>query len=313
MAIRSASTASAASGGRCVRAAKEAGIADLDFVAVNDLTDTKTLAHLFKYDSVHRDLSTATVAHAEDGRSSSTATRSRCFAEKDPAKLPWKDLGVDIVLESTGRFTERREARKAHRPAARRRSIISAPAKGEDITIVHGRQRQEVRPREAPHHLERVVHDELPRADGEGRARQLRLPSRLDGHDPQLHERPEHPRPAAQGPAARARRGAVDHPDDDRRREGDVAGDSRGEGKDRRHRDPRPDPRRVVHRSRGRSREAGRRSPRSMRRSARPPRATAEGDSRSTPRRSSSRPTTSATRTRASSTRRARTSSTARW
>src|SRR5262252_4791067 len=122
-------------GRQVVRAAKEQGVADLDFVAVNDLTDTKTLAHLFKYDSVHRtydgDVSTSANGITVDG------DEMRVFAEKDPAALPWKDLGVDIVLESTGRFTKAEDAGK-HIKGGARKVIISAPAKGEDMTIVMG-------------------------------------------------------------------------------------------------------------------------------------------------------------------------------
>ena len=220
-------------GRQVLRAAKQQGVADIDFVAVNDLTDTKTLAHLFKYDSVHRTYQ-GDVA-AGNGSITVDGDEIKVFAEKDPAALPWKDLGVDIVLESTGRFTNADAARK-HIDGGAKKVIISAPAKGEDITIVIGVNDDEVRLGEAHDHLERVVHDELPRADGEGRPRQLRLRARLDGDDPQLHERSEHPRSAAQGSAPRARGGDVDHSDDDRRREGDVARDSRGEGQDRRHR-----------------------------------------------------------------------------
>jgi glyceraldehyde 3-phosphate dehydrogenase len=122
-------------GRQVLRAAKEDGVADLDFVAVNDLTDTKTLAHLFKYDSVHRaydgDVSTSANGITVDG------DEIRVFAEKDPAALPWKDLGVDIVLESTGRFTNAADAKK-HITGGAKKVIISAPAKGEDITIVMG-------------------------------------------------------------------------------------------------------------------------------------------------------------------------------
>jgi glyceraldehyde 3-phosphate dehydrogenase len=122
-------------GRQVLRAAKEQDVADLDFVAVNDLTDTKTLAHLFKYDSVHR-------TYDGDVRASSNAIcvdgdEVRVFAEKDPAALPWKDLGVDIVLESTGRFTKAEDAGK-HIKGGAKKVIISAPAKGEDITIVMG-------------------------------------------------------------------------------------------------------------------------------------------------------------------------------
>ena len=122
-------------GRQVVRAAKLQGKADIDFVAVNDLTDTKTLAHLFKYDSVHRtykgDVAARNGAIAIDG------DEIKVLAEKDPARLPWRDLGVDIVLESTGRFTDAKDARK-HIDGGAKKVIISAPAKGEDITIVLG-------------------------------------------------------------------------------------------------------------------------------------------------------------------------------
>jgi glyceraldehyde 3-phosphate dehydrogenase len=122
-------------GRQVLRAAKEQGVADLDFVAVNDLTDTKTLAHLFKYDSVHRTYD-GTVAASSNGITVD-GDEVRVFAEKDPAALPWKDLGVDIVLESTGRFTKAEDAAK-HIKGGAKKVIISAPAKGEDITIVMG-------------------------------------------------------------------------------------------------------------------------------------------------------------------------------
>ena len=126
-------------GRQVLRAAKQqggqGGAAELDFVAVNDLTDTKTLAHLFKYDSVHRTYQ-GTVT-SKEGSITVDGDEIRVFAEKDPAALPWKDLGVDIVLESTGRFTDAEGARK-HITAGAKKVIISAPAKGEDITVVMG-------------------------------------------------------------------------------------------------------------------------------------------------------------------------------
>jgi len=122
-------------GRQVLRAAKQQAVADIDFVAINDLTDTKTLAHLFKYDSVHRtyegDVSAGNGAITVDG------DEIKVFAEKDPAALPWKDLGVDIVLESTGKFTTA-DAAKKHIAGGAKKVIISAPAKGEDITIVLG-------------------------------------------------------------------------------------------------------------------------------------------------------------------------------
>ena len=122
-------------GRNVVRAAKAMKATDLEFVAVNDLTDTKTLAHLLKYDSVHGRFDGDVAAQADsllvDGRS------IRVLSEKEPAKLPWTDLGVDLVLESTGRFTDRDKAAQ-HLAGGAKRVIISAPAKQEDITLVYG-------------------------------------------------------------------------------------------------------------------------------------------------------------------------------
>ena len=122
-------------GRNVVRAAKAMKAMELDFVAVNDLTDTKTLAHLLKYDSVHGRFPGEVGARADslsvDGDS------MKVLSEKDPAKLPWKDLGVELVLESTGRFTDRDQA-ALHLSAGAKKVIISAPAKKEDITIVYG-------------------------------------------------------------------------------------------------------------------------------------------------------------------------------
>jgi glyceraldehyde 3-phosphate dehydrogenase (phosphorylating) len=122
-------------GRQVVRAAKLQGRNDIDFVAVNDLTDTKTLAHLFKYDSVHRTYKGD--VGVRNGSIAIDDDEIKVLAEKDPAKLPWSDLGVDIVLESTGRFTNASDAKK-HIEGGAKKVIISAPAKGEDITIVLG-------------------------------------------------------------------------------------------------------------------------------------------------------------------------------
>src|SRR5436305_14125549 len=122
-------------GRQVVRAAKLQGRNDIDFVAVNDLTDTKTLAHLFKYDSVHRTYKGD--VGVRDGSIVIDGDEIKVLAEKDPARLPWKDLGVDIVLESTGRFTNAPDARK-HIDGGAQKVNISWPAKGEDITIVLG-------------------------------------------------------------------------------------------------------------------------------------------------------------------------------
>jgi glyceraldehyde 3-phosphate dehydrogenase len=135
MAIRVAINGFGRIGRNVLRAARQNGADDIQFVAVNDLTDTKTLAHLLQFDSIHRRYPGSVEARGEslvvDGQ------EIRVFSEKDPAALPWGELGVDVVIESTGRFTDRASAAK-HIDAGAKKVIISAPAKGEDITIVLG-------------------------------------------------------------------------------------------------------------------------------------------------------------------------------
>jgi len=111
------------------------GDANIDFVAVNDLTSARTLAHLLKYDSVLGNLH-ATVAAKDDAISVDTHT-FKVLSVRDPAQLPWKDLGVDVVFESTGLFTDRDAAAK-HLAAGAKRVVITAPAKKPDVTIVLG-------------------------------------------------------------------------------------------------------------------------------------------------------------------------------
>jgi glyceraldehyde 3-phosphate dehydrogenase (phosphorylating) len=122
-------------GRNVVRAAQAMGAKEIDFVAVNDLTDTGTLAHLLKYDSVHGRFPADVVAEKDAIVVGGAAMR--VLSEKDPSKLPWKELGVDVVLESTGRFTDRDQA-ALHLKGGARKVVISAPAKQEDITIVFG-------------------------------------------------------------------------------------------------------------------------------------------------------------------------------
>ncbi|MDQ4108964.1 MAG: type I glyceraldehyde-3-phosphate dehydrogenase [Actinomycetota bacterium] len=117
-----------------LRATRQTG-ANVDFVGVNDITEATTLAHLLKYDSILGRLD-ADVTVSENGISID-GDELRVFAERDPAQLPWKELGVEIVVESTGLFTDREKA-AAHLEAGAQKVIISAPAKGEDITIVMG-------------------------------------------------------------------------------------------------------------------------------------------------------------------------------
>src|SRR5205085_10158785 len=129
-------------GRNVLRAARKQG-ADLEIVAVNDITDTKTLAHLLKYDSVFGRFDGEVEARGDDLVIDGHAMR--VTAEKDPANLPWKELGAEIVVESTGRFTDRDSASK-HIEAGAQKVVISAPAKGEDITIVLGVNEQDYDP-----------------------------------------------------------------------------------------------------------------------------------------------------------------------
>ncbi|MCI0434678.1 MAG: type I glyceraldehyde-3-phosphate dehydrogenase [Gemmatimonadetes bacterium] len=134
-------------GRNILRAAKRHGAA-IDFIALNDLTDNHTLAHLLKYDSVHGRYP-GTVEVTDDGLVVD-GDRVRVLSEKDPGSLPWADLGVDLVFEATGRFTKREDAAR-HLSAGAKKVIITAPAKGEDVTIVMGVNHERYDP--AAHHV----------------------------------------------------------------------------------------------------------------------------------------------------------------
>ena len=108
---------------------------DIEIVAVNDLTDARTLAHLLQYDSIFGVLDL--IVEAKENSIDIDGDELKVFAERDPANIPWGDLGVDIVIESTGFFTKAEDAKK-HLDAGAKKVIISAPAKGEDITVVLG-------------------------------------------------------------------------------------------------------------------------------------------------------------------------------
>src|SRR5690348_1512326 len=120
------------------------GDRDIEFVAVNDITDTKTLAHLLKYDSVlgnlHHDISASENGITVEGR------EFHVFSERDPGAIPWDLVGAEIVIESTGRFTKAEDAKK-HLRGTVKKVIISAPAKNEDITIVLGVNEEKYDPR----------------------------------------------------------------------------------------------------------------------------------------------------------------------
>lgn len=158
--------------GRIGRNVLRASLGDpnIEFVAVNDLTDPKTLAHLLKYDSVlgnlHNEISSTSDSITFDGK------KIKVFAEKDPAKLPWESVGAQLIVESTGRFTDASDAKK-HMRGPVKKVIISAPAKNEDFTVVLGVNHQNYDP--AKHHIisnascttnclapvAKVVHDEF--------------------------------------------------------------------------------------------------------------------------------------------------------
>ena len=121
---------------------------DLDFVAVNDITDAPTLAHLLKYDSILGNLPDEVRAEGDTIHVAGRSLKVLCV--KDPAQLPWKGLGVEYAVESTGLFTDADKA-KAHLAAGARKVIISAPAKGEDITIVMGVNHEKYDPKS--HHV----------------------------------------------------------------------------------------------------------------------------------------------------------------
>jgi len=134
--------------GRAVLRAEAKGNPMLDVIAVNDITDAKTLGHLLKYDSVHGPFPGS--VEAKDGALVVNGNEVKVLAERDPAKLPWKKLGVDIVLESTGIFRTREQA-AAHLTAGAKKVVISAPGKQEDITIVMGVNHDRYDP--AKHHV----------------------------------------------------------------------------------------------------------------------------------------------------------------
>ncbi|MCK7466837.1 MAG: glyceraldehyde 3-phosphate dehydrogenase N-terminal domain-containing protein [Desulfosudis oleivorans] len=150
-------------------------------MAINDITDTKTLAHLLKYDSTFG-IFAEEVGHG-DGFIQVGGSKIKVTAIKNPAELPWKELGIDLVVESTGLFTKRPEAEK-HLQAGAKKVLISAPATDPDITIVLGVNDDGLRRQEAPHHFQRLLHHQLPGAGGQGAARQFQDPQGQHDHHP---------------------------------------------------------------------------------------------------------------------------------
>jgi glyceraldehyde 3-phosphate dehydrogenase (phosphorylating) len=135
-------------GRNVLRAATMANQTEIEFVGVNDITDTRTLAHLLKYDSIHRRF--PGTVEVKGDTLVVNGKPIKVSAIKEPEKLPWKELGVEFVLESTGRFTDKESASK-HLTAGAKKVVISAPAKGEDITICMGVNNEKYDP--AKHHI----------------------------------------------------------------------------------------------------------------------------------------------------------------
>ena len=236
--------------------------------------------------------------------SSSTAGEVRVLAERDPAEPALEGRSASTWSSRAPASSPTATRPPSTSQAGASKVIISAPAKGPDLTVCIGVNDDAVRPRAAPRHLERLVHHQLPRAGGQG----------ADGHGsgsssgvhddlPRVHQRPAHPRRAPHGPAPGARGGPVDHPHLDRRRARDRRGHPGAEGQARRHRAARADARRL---GRGPHRRGG---PRDQRRggqrrpSAPPPSRARWTASSATPRTRSSRATSSATRAPRCSTR----------
>ena len=199
------------------------GNPEIDFVAVNDLTSPATLAHLLKYDSILGNLKNEITAGddfiAVDGK------KIKVLAERDPAKLPWADVGAQIVIESTGHFTDATKA-KAHLGATVKKVIISAPATNEDITLVLGVNEDK---------YDAAKHNVISNASCTTNClapvvkvllETLRHRQRHHDHHSQLHQRPGHPRLPAQGPAPRPRRRPQHDSQLHRRRQGPQAGHS---------------------------------------------------------------------------------------
>ena len=197
---------------------------DVEIVAINDLTDTATLAHLLAYDSTFGRLG-GTVT-SEPGAIVVDGQRVVVFAEKDPAALDWAALGVDVVIESTGRF-KTRDAAALHLKAGARKVLISAPGKDADVTVVLGVNEGDYDP---------VAHDIISNAScttncvapmGKVLHEAFGIERGLTDHDPRVHQRPGHPGLAAQGPAPGPHRVGQHHPHDHGRSPGRRARDCR--------------------------------------------------------------------------------------
>ena len=217
------------------RAAHEAG-ADLEFVAVNDLIDAETLAHLLKYDSILGRFP-GEVEVTGDGITVD-GNELKVLTERDPG---------GPALGRPRRRGRDRVDRPVHQARGRRQAPRGGRQEGDHLRPGHGARRHRrrsastssgLRPRAAQHHLQRLLHHQLPGAGGQGAQRRGRDRARPDDHDPRLHRRPAPPGHAPQGPAPGARRGDQPDPDHDRRRQGGRPGAAGAERQAQRHRGP---------------------------------------------------------------------------
>ena len=232
--------------GRNVFRAAHESSADIEIVAVNDITDAETLAHLLKYDSVYGPFPGE--VEATDGALVVDGREVKVLAERDPAALPWGDLGVDVVIESTGFFTKRDDAAKHLDAGAQEGDHLRAGHRAGRDRRARRQLRRRLRRRQPPRHLQRVVHDQLPRPGRQGAARPRRHRARPDDDDPRLHGRPAPAGRAAQGPAPRPRRRDQPRARLDRRGEGDRPRHPRAPGQAARLRGARARPDRLGRR-----------------------------------------------------------------
>ena len=230
-------------GRNVLRALAEHGRDDIEVVAINDLAPPATNAHLFRYDSVHGRFPGEAKLEGDTLHIRTAAGKSlapiKVLAERDLAKLPWGELGVDIVLECTGIFTSRE---KASGPSRRRRQAGAGLGPGRRRRP-HRRLRRQPGPAARPAHRgqQRVLHHQLPGPGRQGAQRPGRHRAWPHDHDPRLHQRPEPARRLPQGPLPGARRDRLDDPDLDRCRQGRGPRPARAEGQARRRGDPRAD------------------------------------------------------------------------
>ena len=227
--------------GRCFLRSAYERQSPVEIVAVNDVADSHTLAALLRHDSVYGRF--APSVESDDDSLTIDGSRVTVFSEAEPAALPWRDLEVDLVIESTGRFRTRAGAQ---RPSRRRRPQGGhhGAREGRRPGRCQSRPRRELRrglrPGAPSHRHERLMHDQLPGTGREGAPRDDRHPPRADDNCPRLYRRSEPARRPAQGPPQGESRRHQHGADVDRRREGARARDPRAPGPAARIRSPSP-------------------------------------------------------------------------